>query len=91
MALLEPEATPPSSDLANQRKLRPPGNASSRCSVQRCARMLRAAVAREPTFFFFFFRGFEVARAKMVAFGHPNHHTRQPVGDGRRSVCGTRQ
>ena len=22
-------------------------------------------------------RGFEVARAKMVAFGHPNHHTRQ--------------
>jgi len=32
-------------------------------------------------------RGFEVARAKMVAFGHPNHHTRQPVGDGGTAQC----
>ena len=32
-------------------------------------------------------RGFEVARAKMVAFGHPNHHTRQPVGDGGAAQC----
>ena len=32
-------------------------------------------------------RGFEVARAKMVAFGHPNHHTRQPVGGGGTAQC----
>ena len=32
-------------------------------------------------------RGCEVARAKMVAFGHPNHHTRQPVGDGGTAQC----
>ena len=31
---------------------------------------------------------FEVPRAtKMVAFGHPNHHTRQPVGDGGTEQC----
>ena len=23
----------------------------------------------------------------MVAFGHPNHHTRQPVGDGGTAQC----
>ena len=32
-------------------------------------------------------RGFEVAKAKMVAFGHPNHHTRQPVVDGGTAQC----
>ena len=56
MALLEPdvepEATPLSSDLAKAKKIAAArGNASSRCSVQRCARMLLIAVAREPTFF----------------------------------------
>ena len=54
-SVLEPEATPPSSDLAKPKK-----TAAARQRLEpllgseRCARMLRAAVAREPTFFLAF-------------------------------------
>ena len=52
MALLEPEATPPSSDLAKAKKIA----AARQClepllGSEVCTQMLLTAVAREPTFF----------------------------------------
>ena len=55
MALLEPEATPPSSDLAKPKK-----TAAARQRLEPllgsevCTHAVRAAVAREPTFFLAF-------------------------------------
>ena len=55
MALLEPEATPPSSDLAKAKKIAAAGQCLEPLLgsevYTRCVRMLLTAVAREPTFF----------------------------------------